>query len=564
MIIWNEFTEKSTTALVKEQLKSPIAIKLNLEIRKYQIVAALHSYESLSNNKNVVLNLPTGTGKTMVANILSLMILSNNPETHCLYVAPSRSLCFQHFTYTKWLAPRYQSLLLTEESSPDKIFTWALRSNILITTPELCANLFRSNLIPKSVQNSISLLSIDEFDDSFVFEYTNSGPRARLDQHIDKLNKCLPSNIPTQLISATDPKALISSGNKDPEIKAYSSLMDKIYSPEVITIPKKLYFRHIPTAMIKTVGVDDFSVTKLSESISVEMALVFDQIYLSTGCLLDRDDVLTKLESIINHKVTMVKLYTGGVTKVNHINASYFSTLRFLLNCHEHLYEDLFYGFDYEIRLTKIFSLSKMEFVFMDLPRLIDNRGCENFNVELKGKLNALINIVLENKDKSGVIFTRTKLLSDALYSEVNKLGFSTIQVDSRFADINRDKRIVDFQTGKYKLLIITRRTGRRGLDLPCGEYSVFYNPKSKEATTWQELSRIRSSVSHTKKSYFLFYMSTADERRMGSLVECMKSSGREYLFDDNITRSRLNKTLNYVSEFTKDINGFSCSRSRK
>ena len=52
----------------------------------------------------------------------------------------------------------------------------------------------------------------------------------------------------------------------------------------------------------------------------------------------------------------------------------------------------------------------------------------------------------------------------------------------------------------------MTRTTGGRGLDLPFAHYAVFYSPKSDPVTMWQEMSRIRSTVSTPKDVHVLCY----------------------------------------------------------
>jgi superfamily II DNA/RNA helicase len=524
--------EEAINRLVRRQLRSPAATRLGLKLRRYQVLAALKSYEQMALGRNVVLNLPTGTGKTMVANILSLILLEKRPQARCLYLAPTRSLAYQHRHYSNWLAPQYQTILLIDESSsPERVFTLALRSSIIVSTPELCANMIRSRVIPPSVLQSLCMISVDEFDDHFVFEYTDAGPTARLDAQFQKVYSSLPKSVPVQLVSATDPKSLMKAGNTDPVVHVFSSLMDETYGPTVIDIPERLFAKHVPTAKVQSVVVNDRRVFFLAWAISVEMALTFDRIFDETGLLLSRDDVLTKLEGILAGSVNVIRLYSGPRTQLGAINKKHFYRLRDLLNHHEHLYEDMFAGFDFEVRRTKIFSLSEGRHIYTDLPRLLDHRNEKEFHAHLLSKGKAILDILNSHKKEHGVFFSRKIRLSECIHRRVTNHGWLAVQVDSRFSDRVRDQRLQDFRDGKYNLLIITRRTGRRGLDLPHAEFSVFYSPKSRETTTWQELSRIRSDVHHTKTSYFLNYGETADSRRMDHLLQSMSESGREYSF---------------------------------
>ncbi len=461
-----EITEKQVNLLIRRHINSSVGKRLGLELRRYQVVAAISCYQHMVNGENVVLNLPTGTGKTMVANILSLILLEQNPSSRCLYLAPSRSLAYQHRHYSKWLAPKYQSILLIEEAkSLDRLTSLLSRSHIIVSTPELCANMIRSRIISKDVVNSICMISVDEFDDHFVFQYTDSGASARFDSQYQKLYSCIPDNISVQLVSATDPKVLINAGNKDPVVKAFSKLMDEKYAPAVIEVCPRLYAKYIPTARVEHVSVNDTNVFFLAWAISVEMALTFDRIFQETGYLVSRDYVLSRLESILQRTVCRIRLISGSFVPLQGINHKHFSRLRHLLNCHEHLYEDMFSGFEFQMRRTKIFNLQLDDFVITELPRLIDRRPANEFHVNLQSKVEALIAILNSHKGQSGVLFSRKIRLSNAIFKRAVNDGWHAVQVDSQYSDRLRDKRLNEFSDGKHNLLIITRRTGRRGLD---------------------------------------------------------------------------------------------------
>ena len=169
----------------------------------------------------------------------------------------------------------------------------------------------KSSFLREVLERIIFMISVDEFDDHFVFQYTDEGPRARFDAQFQKLISCIPSTIPVQLISATDPKALKNMGNEDPVVEAFSQLMDEKYFPVVIDIPSRLYAKYIPTAKVETIRINDANVFFLAWAVSVEMALTFDRIFEETGYLVSRDDVLSKLEAILLHTVSFVRLASG-------------------------------------------------------------------------------------------------------------------------------------------------------------------------------------------------------------------------------------------------------------
>jgi len=55
----------------------------------------------------------------------------------------------------------------------------------------------------------------------------------------------------------------------------------------------------------------------------------------------------------------------------------------------------------------------------------------------------------------------------------------------------------------------------------------------------WQELSRIRSTLSREKPSYILYYAGTTEHKRIERLRRDMDASGHRYRFDDyRVTKS--------------------------
>jgi hypothetical protein len=82
-------------------------------------------------------------------------------------------------------------------------------------------------------------------------------------------------------------------------------------------------------------------------------------------------------------------------------------------------------------------------------------------------------------------------------------------------------------------ILIITRSTGRRGLDMPQADYAILYSPKTDEYVVWQELSRIRSTLTNSKPSYILCYDKTTEQDRLYKLQADMENSRHHYTFSN-------------------------------
>ena len=98
---------------------------------------------------------------------------------------------------------------------------------------------------------------------------------------------------------------------------------------------------------------------------------------------------------------------------------------------------------------------------------------------------------------------------------------------------VSSDRRFLllkQFEAMEAGVLIITRGTGKRGLDIPKAHYAVIYSPKEDEYV-WQELSTIRSTLEKGKESYILFYFATREETKLHNLKVDMQTSSNRYRF---------------------------------
>ena len=138
------------------------------------------------------------------------------------------------------------------------------------------------------------------------------------------------------------------------------------------------------------------------------------------------------------------------------------------------------------------------------------------------------MSIVLARHERGqrGVIFTRTIELLEALREVLAPLAAHISLLHGKLGDEERRIAVDRFRGSQAGLLLMTRTTGGRGLDLPFAHYCIFYTTKTDASTMWQELSRIRSTVSTPKDSYVLCYGSGESDILKGVLNE-LKGEGK-------------------------------------
>jgi len=132
-------------------------ITLNkMEPREYQ-----KSILETAKENNTLVVLPTGTGKTLIAFLLTKYYLETYPKGKVLILAPTRPLVEQHFNYFKDNLPElYAEIqMFTGKTESDKRKSlWEL-TNIIFSTPQCIANDLRKRKIDLS---EVSLLIEDE------------------------------------------------------------------------------------------------------------------------------------------------------------------------------------------------------------------------------------------------------------------------------------------------------------------------------------------------------------------------------------------------------------------
>jgi len=134
----------------------PYEILKTIKPREYQ----KNIYENCK-DKNCLVVLPTGTGKTLIALMLTINRLKKHPDNKVLFLAPTRPLAEQHFNYfTKHLPELFGTLELFtgKVQAPKRKKLWET-SDIIFSTPQCISNDLKNNFYNLS---DVCLLIEDE------------------------------------------------------------------------------------------------------------------------------------------------------------------------------------------------------------------------------------------------------------------------------------------------------------------------------------------------------------------------------------------------------------------
>ena len=124
--------------------------------------AQYNAVHAMKNSSDIVLSLPTSSGKTRIAEIAILEALVNNPSSKVLYLAPFRSLSYEvEESMNKIFTPLgFTTTFLYGGGQYSKLDKALIEnSNVIIATPEKAKAIIRAD---EGIANDIDLLIIDE------------------------------------------------------------------------------------------------------------------------------------------------------------------------------------------------------------------------------------------------------------------------------------------------------------------------------------------------------------------------------------------------------------------
>ncbi len=127
-----------------------------IKLRDYQ-----ESILETTKEKNTLVVLPTGLGKTLIALFLAKNRLEKFPQSKILFLAPTRPLAEQHYNYFKRYLPELyadMTLFTGKIKSDNRKKIWQ-NADIIFSTPQCIANDVKSNQFDL---NEVSLLVEDE------------------------------------------------------------------------------------------------------------------------------------------------------------------------------------------------------------------------------------------------------------------------------------------------------------------------------------------------------------------------------------------------------------------
>lgn len=477
--------------------------------------------------KNTLVVLPTGVGKTLIALMLSVERLKKHPGEKVLILAPTKPLVEQHLVSFKKSLPELFAQL--------ELFTGAInaksrqriwdQADIIFSTPQCIANDLKKNLYNLK---DVALLVIDEAHRCLKnYDYTkvvNFYKRQAQNQRILGLTASPGSeqSIVKQICDNLSIEAFEVRTRDSEDVKPY--LQEREFEKHEVPFPQE--FIEIRVLLQR---IYDDKVFRLKNA-----GLVFGPVNKITLLSLQK-----KLAFKVQQSRDGVSMYgmslTAQAIKISH-------AIELLETQTLHGLKDYLIGLINQAEEKKskgvqqLVSSQEFKAAFLSTNQLLDKK-IEHPKIE---ELKSIVEAEIEYKPEAKIIiFTQFRDTAEVIrkaLERINTINPKTFVGQAKkgntgLSQKEQKKIIDDFREGSINVLIATS-IGEEGLDIPEVNAVVFYEPipsairKIQRSGRTARLAPGKLKILITKKTRdeIYHYASTAREKKMYRTIEKVKS----------------------------------------
>ncbi|MFB6174570.1 MAG: DEAD/DEAH box helicase [Candidatus Nanohalobium sp.] len=422
-----------------------------LESRAYQEVIA-----ASASNKNTLVVLPTGLGKTVIAAMVASQKLKNGKV---LFMAPTKPLVEQHLKEFDTLlnVDKSQMQIMTGETRPDKRYELWQEKKIFFGTPQVVENDIIAGEVPTE---DFALTIFDEahrgtgeYSYVFISEKMNSQKLALTASPGGSKEKIM------EVAGNLEINNFEVRTEDDPDVEPY--IQDKEVNWNYVSLDNRFEKAKEDLEEAKREQLKELK--RLDQINSINNVKKTDLLNLrgKLGSKLSNTDD-PKLYSAISRVATALKisqalelLETQGVSQA-------YEYMRGLEN------DD-----------------SKAAKRAVDHEKFVKARGMIE-HLKKKGeehpKIDKLREILNDKaSDEKAIVFTEYRSSCDAITEDLNSSGFNSVKFIGQQGDDgmtqNKQAEVLQaFEDDKYDVLVSTS-IGEEGLDIPAVDYVIFYEP---------------------------------------------------------------------------------------
>ncbi|KAK7009450.1 ATP-dependent RNA helicase DDX58 [Biomphalaria glabrata] len=505
----------------EEEKESP-----KLSLRKYQEELAVNALKG----RNTIICAPTGSGKTRVATHIILEHLQqqkdNEPKRKVAFFARTVPLVMQQFkSLKKYLPQPFQVTNLTGDSEDSMHLHMMLPDNdVIVMTPRILENHFKRKCLPH-----LGVFSMLVFDEC---HHTRKGePYNKLMYNYLKTKTTNPDVKLPQIVGLTASISVEKAVQDEEAIQCILKVCGNL-DAESISIVKKYEEElkaTVPVPEEKMIELVERENDRAVTQIIKVMAKLEDKIAFY-GQETNRPEMKSSISKMpmdrksqqygqwaVTIKNIAKSIPRNEVKETNLsvryiiIIADYLAAYNVALETHDlvQLGDVLHYleGCFIKYRLNEKRTTGEETFynLFVGIKEMLEKRK-DNQNPNLQKLQDTLKTYLIDKGEKScGIIFVRTRALTDALTSWLNRCedeglrklkatvftGTAASVDQGGLTQTEQEEIIQRFKTGEVRLLVATS-VGEEGLDIPECNLVIKYNHVGNEVTTVQTRGRSR------------------------------------------------------------------------
>ncbi len=507
--------EKSAERKIFEEsdkyLNIPYIKPNTIELREYQ----KNIIESID-NKNTLVVLPTGLGKTIIAVILSAMRLNRFPSSNILVLAPTKPLVNQHAQSFRNLMDLPDDMFIVISGSTQKSKRKELwnKKGIFFATPQTVKNDLEDGIVNL---NNFSLLVFDEAHRSvgdYAYTYI-----AR--EYISK---------------AQNPLILGLTASPGGEVEKIGSVVGNLFienvevrsynDPDVLPYIKRIEIEWIKIEMPPELKQVD---ALLKAAMKKRVDYLLEKGFLSSRTISKKEllemqkRLITRLKEEKSDFLFYVQTIVGQLVKINYaLELVETQGLKQFVDYYEKLREE---------KKTKS-SMDLLDDDDFTTAYLIAKKNVEKGIIHPKlKKIREIVNKEMKNEKSKMIIFTQYVETAKLITEEISDLGAVLFIGQRRGYTQKKQMEIIKkFSEGKYRILVATS-VAEEGLDIPAVDYVVFYEPIPSEIRSIQRRGRTgrfdkgKVIILMTQKSLdeAYYWASIAKERNMRRTLHLLK-----------------------------------------
>jgi len=460
--------------------------------------------------KNTLVVLPTGMGKTAVSLLLGIHRLTIYPKSKILILSPTKPLCQQHVdTFRKHMKiEKDEVVLFTGSISPEKRKEAWRNAKVIVATPQSIENDVISNRIP---MEDVSLVVFDEAhravgEYAYVFvakQYNKLSKCAKIlaltaspGSDMEKIKEVCKNLFIEEIEIRTD---------EDPDVKPYIKEISVdwigVELPPVFKEAQKFLSAFLKDRMkkLKDLGL----LNKQSASYVSKKDLLQLQSQIRIDAVAERTNFT--LWNAISVLAEIMKIYHGqelletqGVAALHKYLEKLQSESRTTkTKAVKNIVRDLNFR-------SALIKAQRMKDEKLEHPKLVELQRI----VEKEVKSNKDIKIIVFNQYRDNAQDIEEKL--NSIKDVKAKIFVGQMKKgDTGLSQKEQIERLEEFKTGEFNVLIATT-VGEEGLDIPLVDIVIFYEPVPSAVRTIQR--RGRTGRQDKGRVIILYTKGTRDE----------------------------------------------------